>query len=153
MTDIWYLRNPEATIVAHSENLICVPPTGVAVRLRRNLELVRNILTLLREPKTADELSATLSFSSAELERLLGLLVRERIILCGSGPDIQSVLSPAREHTSRLPLCKRLVVGVCGTIYASLVLSLILSLKRTFTEELDVILTDAATKFVRPQAF
>ena len=50
------------------------------------------------------------------------------------------------------PPCKRVVVGICGAIQAAVTIPLLLIIQRTIAAEVEVVLTEAAEKFVRAEA-
>jgi phosphopantothenoylcysteine synthetase/decarboxylase len=121
--------------------------------LHSNAKLTHIVLALLREPKSAEELCSATSESPTEIESLLALLDQQNILISGSEEVTRSVLATVRSQGTITPVCRRLVIGICGTIYACQVVNLILMLKRRFAEEVDVILTAAANEFVRPEIF
>jgi 3-polyprenyl-4-hydroxybenzoate decarboxylase len=154
VTKVWYIRNPEVSVVWHLRDLMCVPASGASLqrlRLNNSAEFVRLILAVLREPRSFEELCCTSRCDAAKMQALLTLLVKERVLICDDASRIQSVVSAAGTRLGETLPCQSLVIGVCGTIYASVVLHLILALKRSFANHIDVVLTESAKRFLKPQ--
>ncbi len=156
MNDFLYLRSPRTTVAARSSDLLYLSPSHADFRclhLRRNQSAVHRLLNILREPKSLDELVALTALPHVKLNRILSILVREEIIVYGPAEGMQSTLCPRRQNGPGLATCKRLVLGVSGSIYASQVISLTLLLKYSVAEAIDVILTKDALRFVKPEVF
>jgi phosphopantothenoylcysteine decarboxylase/phosphopantothenate--cysteine ligase len=155
MSDLLYLRSPHTTVAARAGDLIYLNPNHVRVRcldLHEQASAVHRILTILREPKSLDELVVLTALSVDVLSSILSLLVRERIVVSGPLLEIRSILHPSSRGNSE-SICKRLVVGISGSIYACQVIRLILQLRNSVTNAIDVILTKEAARFVKPEVF
>lgn len=154
MTNAWYIRNPEVSVVWHLSDLMCVPASSASLRrlrLHNSAESVRLILAFLREPRSFEELCSIGRCDAAELQSLLTLLVEEGVLICADASRVQSIVSGGGARLRETLPCQALVIGLCGTIYASVVLHLILVLKRSFANNIDVVLTESAKHFLRPQ--
>jgi len=144
-----YLRNPSVSVVSDAREILIFSPNGPLEPIRQDIEMLYAIIVLLREPRTAEEVASHLQIPEHRVAPLLQNLVEHKIALTGSREMLQAAMpmvTPAGGFC-----CSRLVMGISGTIEAANTLGLAAQLKRVFARQVDVILTDDAAKFLKPE--
>ena len=150
--DIFYLRDPNAVAIGQQNCFVFVRPNGSVTAVRpENTEIISKILAALADPLRMAELAAWCETQREEVESAMRILLREQIVLSGSKEILLATL-PSPASAEEKP-CKRLVFGITGAVHALLVAPLVAHLRRVFAQHIDVILTDAAQKFVKAEAF
>jgi phosphopantothenoylcysteine decarboxylase / phosphopantothenate---cysteine ligase len=145
-----YLRDWRALVVANNHSVVLISPDGNSVCIRT--KIVRPIcalMELLREPQTQEDIERELNVRFSDIAGMVALLEKRQIILSGQKENL--AWPPPRAKTATLP-CKRIVVGVCGAVQAAVTIPLLITIQRTIAAEIEVVLTDSAEKFVRPEA-
>lgn len=145
-----YLRNWRALVVANHDSVVLVSPDGNSVCIRT--KIVRPIcalMELLREPRTQEDIERELNVRFADIAGVVALLEKRQVILSGERESL--AWPPPRTRAASLP-CKRIVVGICGAVQAAITIPLLITIQRTIATEVEIVLTDAAEKFVRPEA-
>jgi phosphopantothenoylcysteine decarboxylase/phosphopantothenate--cysteine ligase len=124
---------------------------GVSCIEGRTVQLAQ-LFQVLRTVRSLGEIANALAMPRDETERLLDRLTRAGIVLSGSADQLQRVLSPGSAG-AREPHCECLVVGISGTfqVASGMLLGTIARLNGTFARNVHVIMTEGATKFVRPE--
>jgi flavoprotein len=144
------MRNPDTLIAGNRSGAVFICPDGSALYLRKQTDLVLKLVELLREPRSLGEIEEELQVSAAEVERLIALLEKRRIILRDVPEKLATLIPPVPRTAERL--CQNVVVGICGAVQAATSVPLLVAIQRTLAKEVDVILTDSAEKFVKPEA-
>lgn len=151
--DLFYLRDPNSAAIGQRDCFIFVRGDDSVTSIQpENAELVSKILAALDRPIRLTELSKLSQAPREEVKKTLQVLLRHQVILSGSRENLVSRLPPPRQTESEKS-CQHLVFGITGAVHALLIIPLMLRLRRTFAQHIDVVLTDAAQKFVKPEAF
>ena len=141
---LYYLRNPNTAIVSHTSRYILVQPNVEPTLLGvEDGPLLASILERASAPLSREELLSSASEETVEL------LVTWGALLQGTKEELSALFSvphPAKP-------CRHLVLGVSGAISASTIAPLVIALVKTFCDELELIFTEAAQKFIRPEIF
>lgn len=156
MGEPFYLRNSDATLMTHQGKMFFATREGQAVRSivpAQQLTSAHSLVAALGEPRSVDQICAVTGLPAAAVDGMLEQLVREGILLSGDHGALMEKLSGPPNQQGWMPPCKRLVIGITGSIFANQMFPFVSGLKRSFAGEIDVILTAAARKFVVPQVF
>lgn len=145
----WYMRNPTAVVVGARSELVLIPAKGKPFCMRSHAQLACKLVTLLREPRSISEIERELGGASAALASLLSLLEKRTIIMSDTPEALISAL-PARPKVVDPP-CHNLAVGITGCVQAAMLIPTLVALQRLFAKQVDIILTDQAENFVKPE--
>jgi 3-polyprenyl-4-hydroxybenzoate decarboxylase len=107
-------------------------------------------MEMLREPRSQEDIERELKIPFSDIAGVVAVLEKRQVILTDTREKLAAWL-PARPKAASPP-CKRVVVGICGAIQAAVTIPLLVILQRTIAAEVEIVLTDAAEKFVRPEA-
>lgn len=146
----FYLRNPKTAVIASSDRIIAFRDGRTAICLRRRIEDLYRMIVLLRDPKTLDEIAAQTSLPTYEITKILEMLVQQEIVLSGS-EDVVKAVMPHRFILPARFMCKNLVMGISGSTQAANIMNIVSVLRGTFAETVEVVLTESATRFLRPE--
>lgn len=149
MTKTVFLRNPAVSVVADGRRIIAVRPDGSVAHLAGHVAETCELLAFLRRAHSRADIQEGTGMPKEVLETVLAALVEQHVVLSGPLEVLQRAL-PASKPSKERP-CKRLVLGISGTIQAANWLGLARDLNDTFAEAVEVILTEAAVKFLRPE--
>jgi hypothetical protein len=141
----FYLRHPETSVVSRGDRCVFMRPGRPQLVLApRDAASVSRALQALTNPSALADLEPLV-----DLRDLL-LLVAEGFVLQAGDPE---ALLAQRGSPSSPRRCKRITLAVSGAVGAVNAPALAMVLDRHFAERVDVVLTDAATKLVAPDAF
>ena len=147
----YYLRSLEATAISTGGRfLLTRPGDGCHVFDDIDVERVSRIWEDLSSPLSGDQLAALLGAEAAVIA-LVGQLVERGFIDRGTAEQLRRRRAEAERPVGRKP-CRHLLLGVSGGVQAATILNYIGKLLAAFAEQLDVILTESAQRFVRPEA-
>lgn len=146
----FYLRNPRTAVMGDAFHIVAVDQNQKLRFLRRNVEEIYRILALLRDPLGLGELSAILDMPQSRVESSVKMLVREQLLVSGSRSSLEALMAEPMPRIRR-PECGNLVFCISGTIQAASMITAPFMLKGGFAEDVDVVLTQAATKFLLPE--
>jgi phosphopantothenoylcysteine decarboxylase/phosphopantothenate--cysteine ligase len=146
----FFLRNPATSVAADGRRVIVVGPDGSVAHLESHVAETCEVLAFLRRAHSRADIQDATGMPKNVLETVLATLVKQQVVLTGPRAVLQRAL-PASKLSKERP-CKRLVLGISGTIQAANLLGLARDLNDTFAEAVEVILTEAAVKFLRPEA-
>lgn len=144
------LRNPAVSVVADGRRVIAVRPDGSVIHLESHVAETCELLAFLRRAHIRADLQEGTGVPGNVVETILAKLIEQQVVLSGPAEVLKRAL-PASKPSGDRP-CKRLVLGISGTIQAANWLGLARDLNDTFAEAVEVILTEAAVKFLRPEA-
>jgi len=143
----WYLRDPAAVALARGGELIIVPPGAAPVELADvDVEALAGVLAACATPVPGEALAELIE------EESLALLVECGALLAGEEAELRARL-PARRRRQGPAICRRVVVGVSGAVGALAAVDQVLALAEEVADEVDVILTGGARRFLRRQVF
>ena len=146
-----YMRNPNAVVVGRDKGAILFAPDGSSLFFAaEQAPLVCRLMTLLTDPKSPQQAARELQVPLADLDPLLTSL-HKRNVLVRDAPERLKGFFPTRYASQKV--CKKLVFGICGTVQAAAVLPTLVIAKDMLAEEVEVVLTDGAERFVNPRAF
>jgi len=145
-----YLRHPQGMIAANSSGTVFVSPDGHSFFLPNEPELLCRLLEVLSQESSPDEIEQRLGVPFKSLEPVLSLLEHRGIVAKGS-PESMAQLLPARPGLSSSH-CKRIVVGISGTVQAANIIPLLVNIQCRLTREIDVVLSETASHFISPEA-
>lgn len=150
----YYVRNPETALLVRADEVLAIQPDGNVVTLQKSGGHLHRLLVFLRNISTIEELAGALGMTEDVLSSVLRRLESCRIVVSGEWEKVLSVV-PLGPVPKRKPICKCVVVGISGTfqVIGSNMIGMVAGLKGTFAEEVHVILTENATKFVKPEVF
>lgn len=144
-----YMKNPRAFVAGHSNGAVLISPNGSSICIRKKLGHLWALMELLREPASREEIEQALQVQFSEIESLLEVLEQREIIICDEIEKLRASIPP-RPVAASFP-CKRVVVGICGAVQAGLIIPLLIVLQRMIAQQVEIVLTDAAENFVRPE--
>ncbi len=140
-----FVRNPELVAYSVGDRLhLLRPGLPETVIGPTDPAAICAALEAVATPVTEEELAALLEPATARL------LLDRRVLVELSDDEVAAF---GADPLERPPRCGRLVVGVSGAIASISAVSALAPVLHGFAEEVDVIVTDAAAKFVRPEAF
>lgn len=145
-----YMRNPETLIVGNRSGVVIICPDGRSLYMRKEPSLMLKLLELLREPRSLVEIEEELHETAVTLAPLIVLLEKKRIILRDVAEKLATVI-PLRPQAESF-LCQHMVVGICGAVQAATCVPVLVAIQRTLARRVDIILTDSAHNFVKPEA-
>lgn len=144
MVPDWVTLNPSVTVVGVGRAVHLFLP-GCAVSSLDGADAER--VTALQETLLGPVPGST---AVAELgEELLGRLLQGHLLLGGDPAELER-LRPGPPRRFERPL-KRLVLGVCGTFAAALVPPLVACAADLLADQVDVVLTRSARRFLHPR--
>jgi phosphopantothenoylcysteine decarboxylase/phosphopantothenate--cysteine ligase len=142
-----YVRRTGASLALCRDRAFLVASRGGPLDVSNvDLESFAHLWALLARPMAQEDLFGTAA--SAGLSELVELLIDEEMVI----PAKTAAAEESSDATGRKP-CRHLVVGVTGAIQAAQVPSSIRELHDRLSEHTEVVLTDAATRFVTAAAF
>jgi len=140
-----YVRNPELVAYAVGDRLhLLRPGLPETVIGPTDTAAICAVLEAVATPVTEEELAELLEPATSRL------LVDRRVLVELSADD---AADSEADPLARKPRCGHLVLGVSGTVACTSAVSALAPLLHGFAEKVDVIVTDAAARFVRPEAF
>jgi phosphopantothenoylcysteine decarboxylase/phosphopantothenate--cysteine ligase len=151
LAERFYLREPRVSVVSRGRTSWL----SIAEEPRRELGVyddarVAEILPYLTVPVAGADLRARLA-RRPDLLALVPKLVHDGAVLEGTR---EALLDRCRLVAPPAPnRVKNMVLGITGGVYASLLLPFLYQVPQTLCERVDVILTDAAKRFVSPELF
>jgi phosphopantothenoylcysteine decarboxylase/phosphopantothenate--cysteine ligase len=145
-----YLRNPRALVAANHSGVVLISPSGSSVCIRSKVPQICALMELLREPRSREDIERELKVQFSDIVKLVGLLEKRHIILSQSSEKLAGWWPPVRPKATAPP-CKRVVVGICGAVQAAVTIPLLVTIQRTIAAEVEIVLTEAAERFVRPE--
>ena len=148
--ETFYLRNPAASVVADASRVIAVRPDGSTAHFDKHVIETCALLAFLRSAESLAGIVKGAGIQKTVLDAILPALVEQQVVLAGPPQLIKKVIPVLKPSKERV--CKRLVLGISGTIQAANFLGFARDLNDTFAETVEVVLTDAAAKFLRPEA-
>ncbi len=151
--DQYFVRNPLVTIIANDSVLIFQKDDSKTSCIRSRPENVLKVMEALRTPQFREDILKKIGGGQDEAENLLRQLTASGLILSFADIDTAEEVLRRRDAPPTQLLCKRVVVGITGTIQAAFILPLLLELRRWIAERVDVVLTASALRFVSAQAF
>jgi hypothetical protein len=144
----YFLRHPACSIISQQSQIIAVTGRRELITIRDDVDVSARLLWLLREARTLDDLRAAAGATPDRVEALVSRLVALGLVRSG-GPELaHPALAPSRPASEKP--CARCVMGISGTIQAATVLPVACMLKALFAQELELILTRSATRFLPP---
>jgi phosphopantothenoylcysteine decarboxylase/phosphopantothenate--cysteine ligase len=155
--DRHYSRNPRAVVITSGSGTLWSLPDEPAFRAAAvPASTVATLWELLATPVPGSVLTARIAADpdGPALEHLVERLLAQTLVLRGApdelpgAPAASDVLGPA---TTAFP-CRRLVLGVTGAVQAAFMAPAIQRLGRDFAQQVDVILTRSARRFITPHA-
>lgn len=144
----FYLRNPAITVIGNKTQLICVHAEEAVFCITKDVLTVGRLMELLREPKSLEDITRS-GLCSEQLQAILDILESRKVVLSGSLESLQLTLASYGGPEIGRPIYKRMCVAVCGTVHAAAVLPLVISLRGTVAEQVELVLTSAATRFIQ----
>ena len=147
---VFYLRNPETVVISRQHEIIALHSGGKMVCLRSTNQDTDRVLASLREPRELNGIVSDTGLPMGRVKSILSAYLEQRVVLCGTLKGVKAAI-PVRIPSGRKFLCKNLVIGVSGTIQTATIVSLMVTLKAQVAEEVDVILTTSALRFIRPE--
>ena len=141
MGAVTYTRSPSLVALARQASYLFIIAGSAVVISDVDVDELSQILNLTARPITREALLDHCAVETIQTLVDLGVLVTSEI----TNPPVGPSTSPKR--------CGRLVVGVSGAVAATMVLDQIRGLTSTFADQLDVILTQNATRFLQPRVF
>ena len=145
-----YLRDPRTLVAANSSGVVLISPDGSSVCVRTKVRQICALMELLRESRTQEDIERELNVQFSDIAGLVAVLEKRRVIVSDTEERLAAWL-PRRPKPASTPL-KRVVVGICGAMQAALTIPLLVTLQRNIAAQVEIVLTDAAEKFVRPEA-
>jgi 3-polyprenyl-4-hydroxybenzoate decarboxylase len=143
-----YLRNHTVVLITRSSEIIVLRALGRPFIIRDDVSDVTKILTVLNEPSDLADVSSRAGIPLRRCAQILESLVKNEMVVRG---PLDSVLTSRGASIQSRKSCKKLIFGISGTIQAGAVAHLPLLLRESFAEEVEVVLTDSATRFLHPQ--
>ncbi|MGQ0507934.1 MAG: flavoprotein [Myxococcaceae bacterium] len=136
-----YVRDSSFAVLSRGEQVICCRANGELVEISPvDVEWLAAALAKAVLPVPGKALAQG---ASAEQTRTLSALLDQGVIVPAQKP---------RPRTKPTKPCRHLVLGISGAVQAIHASTLALPLLYGFCDRLDIILTDAARKFVVPEA-
>ena len=149
----FYVKHPLVTVASSADRCILAQPLGRPIVFEgAEAEAVSGLLASLLEPIEGRMLRARHGSDAGQLEALLGRLLDQRMVL--SAPDrAMSGVPGWGGSRPRPPRCERLTVAVTGGVLAAAIFPYLDQVWSRLCPNLDVILTQAALRFVQPRTF
>lgn len=144
-TTVAYVRDPTTVVVTRADTCLVVRPGAPIATLGTvDTQAIADLLEVLVRPVTRAELSDV-------DDETLEVLVEAGIVWRGELAELEARL-PQRDVAATRP-CRRIVVGIAGSIAAAGFLEQVIAISHRFAEEVDVVLTAGAQRFVQRAAF
>jgi 3-polyprenyl-4-hydroxybenzoate decarboxylase len=144
---VWYVRDPSVVALARDEEFVFFARGRTPLVLEdTEVDDLADVLDACAVPVPAEALGELCTDES------LALLVDEGVLLRGAEAELRERV-PRRVRADGPRPCKRIVVGVGGAVASIGALEHILALAGHVADEVDVVLTRAARRFVRRQVF
>ena len=140
-----YLRNDAVVLIRQATRLLQVSPDGTTVLWNKNIEPLCDLADLFSRPNSPQKAAEHIGRSLEEAQRMIQILVKAGILI-----PFEPVTDPYQLPARSERLCKRMVLGISGSIQAAWMLTFAMTLKAHFADKVDVILTQAATHFLPP---
>lgn len=142
-----YRRDPSATVLSNGQRFINIRPDRSASICTHNAYKLGRVVACLTAPMTAHDLARSTGLNGNELEHLLSYLSYEHVIT--TAPQKNASL----DDYASSPTCKRIILGITGSIGAITSVDVALLLRARFCKDVQIILTEAATEMVAPAIF
>ena len=141
----WYVRAPGLIAIAGSASYLFVVPGRDPIRIDGlDVEAMARVIGAAGLPIGHAELSASCDEAAIASLVDLGVLIR----------GTEAELAPPRApRAARARPCKRIVVGLSGAISVTTMLGHLVAIADGFADEVDVIVSEGARRFVRPELF
>jgi 3-polyprenyl-4-hydroxybenzoate decarboxylase len=153
MTDTavcFYLRDPNAVVVGHHNEVTVINSSGRVVCMRSiAIRALHQVLSSLRTVRSFEQVVEDTGLPPDQAQPILNALVEKGAALTGPLERVSAAI-PTRLQPKQGFLCRNLVLGVSGTIQAALSISLAVTLGSLVAEEVEVVLTSSATRFLSP---
>jgi phosphopantothenoylcysteine decarboxylase/phosphopantothenate--cysteine ligase len=148
----FYVRHPRATAISTAKRcLFTVPGQDTHVLDDIDAERVSLLWETLASPVSVADLRRVLDMDGGHLTALLGKLLELGLAVEGEPGEPPSCSGlPAAPRVSKL--CRHLILGVTGAVQSAFTASYAWRLATEAAQEVDVVLTRAARRFVRPLA-
>lgn len=144
---VFYLRDPSVVALARGDEFVFFAAGRAPVVLDEvDVGDLAGVIDAAAVPVAAAALARRCTDES------LALLVEEGVLLRGTEEELRDRI-PRRARRKGPRPCRRVVVGVGGAVAALGALEHILALATHVADEVDVVLTRAARRFVRRQVF
>lgn len=150
---LYYIRNPSAAVMLAHDRCIVVRADGSTTTLEpEDPDLLSAVLRHLQIPLTPSELAIRCGADEARVVAVAESLVREQAVLWAtSADDVARVMRPGLSAPQERP-CRRLVVGISGSLGAAVMLPMLVHLRQAFAAQIDVIVTESARRFLVAEA-
>jgi len=147
-----YVRDPRATAITTAGRcLFTAPGKDAHVLDGVDGEQASLLWAALASPVSGGELKRALATHAGRASPLLGKLLELGFARRGTEGEPGSQGTPAQTHAVRKP-CRHLVLGVSGAVQSAFAADYVWRLAAEVAEEIDVILTRSARRFVRSRA-
>lgn len=146
-----YIRDPRAVVAANNSGVVLISPGGSSVCIRSKVSQICGLMELLRAPRTKEDIERELKIQFSDIAGVVAVLQKRRIILSETREKLAGWWPPSRPKAVEPP-CKRVIVGICGAVQAAVTIPLLVTIQRTIAAEVEIVLTDSAEKFIRPEA-
>jgi hypothetical protein len=152
MNEFHFIQSPLFSVFVSNGKTCFVSDGATAPVLfeNRSSEIAHELWKSAALPRHQGDLVAGIVglYSEMEISQALAKMLQEGIIVAGSEQDIAALLRPP----SRSLPCERLLVCMSGAIQIANFSHFLIALRLGFCQELKIILTAAARKFVRGRA-
>lgn len=135
----WLVRRPAVTVARGDSYLLVDHERGNSVLAGVDVEALATVLALAALPVTHEQLC------DATDEGTVAKLIELGLIAPCDPPE------PVRPVEKRR--CRRLVIGLSGAVGVTNMLQPVIALADTFAEEVEVVITRNARRFLRPRIF
>jgi 3-polyprenyl-4-hydroxybenzoate decarboxylase len=145
MTQRWVVLNPDAAVVGNDRGVHVFRPESDVMSLdAADGQRLTTIQEELLGPVSADTATDRLG------EDLLGQLLETGALISGERVELEGMRPRIPEGYTK-PL-KRMVLGVCGAVAAAMVVpQMVMCALDLLADEVDVVLTKSARRFLRPK--
>src|SRR5687767_12456598 len=144
MASTWLWRDPEVAVVTGADELLVVRANEAAHLRHVDSELASRLLEATALPVSRQTLTQRFAGTAAAG---IELLLSEGVLIEGKQAELQQRFDAWWGAADARP-CRRLVVCVSGAVHAVNIGTTLSFLKQQFCDELDVVLTQSATRFV-----
>ncbi len=146
LPDQWYVRDPAVVAASRGDRFLFLSPDRSPVVIRDlDAEALASLLARTAVPTPGHVLAEMCS------PEALDLLVEHGVLWRGDEAALADRLPRPRSAGPRR--CRRAVVGISGAISAAGMLAEVINIADHLADEVDVVLTEAATRFVQPAVF
>lgn len=143
-TDVFYLRNPEMDAISRGNGYLFLrPELGPLIMSPVDVETVSQLLDDLFYPMAEVTLAERID------EEMRAFLLEKKVLIAGTEEELLQRVAPARAQGAKT--FRHLVFGLTGTPGSAQVANYLSLMARRYCEQVDVILTESAQRFVRPE--